>query len=80
MQDGLYNVMVEVDDATINDGKCQLFFSDYPSSQVKDKMEADLQESLDYVDYYYVSHVHFHIVMDVVFSISTESNKARTRT
>ena len=47
MQDGLYNVMVEVDDATINDGKCQLFFSDYPSSQVKDKMEADLQESLE---------------------------------
>jgi ABC-2 type transport system permease protein len=47
MQESLYNVMVEVDDATINDGKCQLYFSEYPSSQVKDKLEADLQESLE---------------------------------
>ena len=46
-KEGFYNVMVEVDEMTINDGRCNLFFKKYPPEMVQARIQSGLQESLE---------------------------------
>ena len=42
-----YEVMLEVDEATINDGKCNFFYKKFPGEFVQRKMGDDLENSLE---------------------------------
>jgi len=47
LKEGFYNIMITLDDVTINDGKCQLYFKNFPSENVQEKLKNDLQEALE---------------------------------
>lgn len=42
-----YNVMVELDEATLNDGKCNFYFKKLPNQFATEKIKDELQESLE---------------------------------
>jgi ABC-2 type transport system permease protein len=46
-KEGQYEVMVEVDDATINDGKCNFFYKKFPGESIQRKVGDDLEVSLE---------------------------------
>jgi ABC-2 type transport system permease protein len=39
--------MIELDEITINDGKCNMYFDNFPSEKIQGKLKNDLQESLE---------------------------------
>jgi ABC-2 type transport system permease protein len=39
--------MIELDEITINDGKCNMYFDNFPSENIQGKLKNDLQESLE---------------------------------
>ena len=47
LKDGFYNIMIELDEITINDGKCNMYFDNFPSEKIQGKLKNDLQESLE---------------------------------
>jgi ABC-2 type transport system permease protein len=47
LKDGFYNIMIELDEITINDGKCNMYFDNFPSENIQGKLKNDLQESLE---------------------------------
>ena len=47
IKEGFYNIMITLDDVTINDGKCQMFYKNFPAENVKEKLKNDLQEALE---------------------------------
>jgi len=46
-KEGFYNVMVEVDEISIDDGKCNMYFKKYPAEMIQSKIRSSLQESLE---------------------------------
>lgn len=46
-KEGEYEVMLEVDEATINDGKCNFYYKKFPGEFVQRKMGDDLENSLE---------------------------------
>jgi ABC-2 type transport system permease protein len=46
-REGYFNVMVEVDDISIDDGKCNLYFKKFPGELIQGKIRSALQESLE---------------------------------
>ncbi|MFN8776281.1 MAG: ABC transporter permease [Flavobacteriales bacterium] len=46
-KEGFYNVMVELDDVSISDGRCNMFFKKYPPTYVQSEIRSGLQESLE---------------------------------
>jgi ABC-2 type transport system permease protein len=46
-KNGLYNIMIAVDDQTLNDGKCLFYFKKFPGEVIQSQIKNDLQESLE---------------------------------
>jgi ABC-2 type transport system permease protein len=46
-KNGLYNIMISVDDQTLNDGKCLFYFKKFPGDLIQSQIKNDLQESLE---------------------------------
>jgi len=46
-KEGLYNIMIQVEDQTLNDGKCVFYFKKYPGEVIQSQIKNDLQESLE---------------------------------
>ncbi|MCC6600884.1 MAG: ABC transporter permease [Crocinitomicaceae bacterium] len=44
---GLYNVMIELDDQSINNGQCNFIFKKFPADDIRSEIRSDLQESLE---------------------------------
>ena len=42
LKDGFYNIMIELDEITINDGKCNMYFDNFPSENIQGKLKNDL--------------------------------------
>jgi len=46
-KEGMYSVMIHVDEMTINDGKCDFFYKKFPGESIQRKMADDLETSLE---------------------------------
>lgn len=46
-KEGQYQVMITVDDMTINDGKCDFVYKKFPGEKVQGKLKDDLENSLE---------------------------------
>jgi ABC-2 type transport system permease protein len=46
-KDSPYNIMIELDDATLNNGQCNFYFKKLPSEIISSDIKSELQESLE---------------------------------